>query len=92
DVSARDLGEKGDVFRHGRANRIVNDYSEDATLRSIDDSLRRLKTDRLDIVWVHDVAQDFYGDQWLSVFETARNGAFKTLDRLRDEGVIGAWG
>ena len=92
DVSARDLGEKGDVFRHGRANRIVNDYSEDATLRSIDDSLRRLKTDRLDIVWVHDVAQDFYGDQWLSVFETARNGAFRTLDRLRDEGVIGAWG
>lgn len=92
DVSARDLGEKGDVFRHGRANRIVNDYSEDATLRSIDDSLQRLKTDRLDIVWVHDVAQDFYGDQWLSVFESARNGAFKTLDRLRDEGVIGAWG
>jgi len=34
DVTARDLGEKGDVFRHGRANRIVNDYSEAATLRS----------------------------------------------------------
>jgi len=77
DVGARDLGEKGDVFRHGRANRIVNDYSEDATLRSIEDSLKRLKTDRLDIVWVHDVAQDFYGDEWLGVFETARKGAFK---------------
>ncbi|MBB3178182.1 aldo/keto reductase [Variovorax sp. Sphag1AA] len=92
DVSARDLGEKGDVFRHGRANRIVNDYSEDATLRSIEDSLKRLKTDRIDIAWVHDVAQDFYGDEWLGVFETARKGAFKALDRLRDEGVIGAWG
>jgi D-threo-aldose 1-dehydrogenase len=92
DVGARDLGEKGDVFRHGRANRVVNDYSEDATLRSIDDSLSRLKTDRLDIVWVHDVAQDFYGDEWLGVFESARQGAFKALDRLRDEGVIGAWG
>ena len=92
DVGARDLGEKGDVFRHGRANRIVNDYSEDATLRSVEDSLRRLKTDRIDIVWVHDVAQDFYGDEWLGVFETARKGAFKALDRLRDEGVIGAWG
>ncbi len=74
DVTARDLGEKGDVFRHGRANRIVNDYSESATLRSIEDSLQRLKTDRLDIVWVHDVAQDFYGDEWLGVFETARKG------------------
>ncbi|GAP34062.1 aldo/keto reductase [Piscinibacter sakaiensis] len=92
DPGARDLGEKGEVFRHGRANRIVNDYSEAATLRSIEDSLRRLQTDRLDIVWVHDVAQDFYGDEWLGVFESARRGAFRVLDRLRDEGVIRAWG
>jgi D-threo-aldose 1-dehydrogenase len=53
---------------------------------------KSLKTDRIDIVWVHDVAQDFYGDEWRGVFETARKGAFKTLDRLRDEGVIKAWG
>lgn len=92
DVSARDLGEKSDVFKHGLPNRIVNDYSADATLRSIEDSLKRLQTDRIDIVWVHDVAQDFYGDEWLGVFETARKGAFKALDRLRDEGVIKGWG
>lgn len=92
DVSARDLGEKGEVFKHGLPNRIVNDYSADATLRSIEDSLKRLRTDRIDIVWVHDVAQDFYGDEWLGVFESARKGAFKALDRLRDEGVIKAWG
>ncbi len=92
DVSTRDLGEKGSVFQHGRPNRIVNDYSEDATLRSIEDSLKRLKTDHIDIVWVHDVAQDFYGDEWLGQFESARKGAFKALDRLRDEGVIKAWG
>jgi D-threo-aldose 1-dehydrogenase len=92
DVAARDQGEKGGVFLHGRPNRVVNDYSEDATLRSIEDSLKRLKTDRIEIARVHDVAQDFYGDEWLSVFETARKGAFKALDRLRDEGVIQAWG
>jgi D-threo-aldose 1-dehydrogenase len=92
DAGARDLGEKGGVFAFGRPNKIVNDYTADATLRSIEDSLKRLKTDRLDIVWVHDVAQDFYGDEWLSVFETARKGAFRTLSRLRDEGVIKAWG
>ena len=92
DVSARDLGEKGGVFRHGRPNRVVNDYSEDATLRSIDDSLSRLRTDHVEVVFVHDVAQDFYGDEWLSIFESARIGAFKALDRLRDEGVIKAWG
>ncbi|EWY36139.1 D-threo-aldose 1-dehydrogenase [Skermanella stibiiresistens SB22] len=92
DVSARDLGEKGEVFKYGRPNRIVNDYSEEATLRSLEDSLKRLQTDHVEIVWVHDVAQDFYGDEWLGVFENARNGAFKALDRLRDEGVIKAWG
>ena len=41
DVSARDLGEKGDVFRYGRPNKIVNDYSYDATLRSIAGSITR---------------------------------------------------
>jgi D-threo-aldose 1-dehydrogenase len=92
DVSARDLGEKGDVFKYGRPNKIVSDYSYDATLRSIEDSLKRLKTDRIEIVWVHDVAQDFYGDEWLSRFEAARTGAFRVLDRLRNEGVIKAWG
>ncbi|MET8279277.1 aldo/keto reductase [Micromonospora sp. NPDC005174] len=92
DPATRDLGEKGGLFEHGRPNKVLNDYSADATLRSIDDSLKRLKTDRLDIVWVHDVAQDFYGDDWLAVYESARTGAFRVLQRLRDEGVIKAWG
>lgn len=92
DPSQRDMGEKGGVFEFGRPNKIVNDYSADATLRSIEDSLKRLKTDHLDIVYVHDVAQDFYGDEWLAQFEIARTGAFRVLDRLRNEGVIKAWG
>ncbi|MFJ5064526.1 aldo/keto reductase [Streptomyces nigra] len=92
DPAARDLGEKGGLFEHGRPNKMINDYSADATLRSIEDSLRRLRTDRLDIVWVHDVAQDFYGDDWLAAYESARTGAFRVLQRLRDEGVIKAWG
>lgn len=92
DPAARELGEKGGLFAHGRPNRMVDDYSADATLRSVEDSLKRLGTDRLDIVWVHDIAQDFHGDHWLHHFETARTGAFRVLSKLRDEGVIGAWG
>jgi D-threo-aldose 1-dehydrogenase len=61
-------------------------------MRSIEDSLKRLKTDRLEIVWIHDPAQDFYGDSWLEQFNIARTGAFRALTRLRDEGVIKAWG
>ncbi|EJL24274.1 aldo/keto reductase [Novosphingobium sp. AP12] len=92
DDRGRNNGEKGDVFANGRPNKVVNDYSEEGTYRSIEDSLKRLKTDHIDIVFVHDVAQDFYGDEWLNVFETARKGAFRALDRMRDEGVIKAWG
>src|ERR1700749_1366200 len=91
-VRERDFGEKSGVSAHGRPNKIVNDYSEAATLRSIEDSLKRLKTDRIEIAWVHDLAQDFWRDEWLGQFEIARKGAFKALDRLRDEGVIKAWG
>ncbi|MBV2355557.1 aldo/keto reductase [Streptomyces sp. J2-1] len=92
DPASRELGEKGGLFEHGRPNRMVDDYSADATLRSIEDSLKRLRTDRLDIVWVHDIAQDFHGDDWLARYESARTGAFRVLQRLREEGVIKGWG
>ncbi|MFD3492629.1 aldo/keto reductase [Streptomyces sp. NPDC058690] len=89
---SRDLGEKGSLFAEGRPNTILHEWTADATERSIDGSLQRLGVDRLDIVWVHDVAQDFHGDLWIGKFEEARTGAFRVLSRLRDEGVIKAWG
>jgi D-threo-aldose 1-dehydrogenase len=92
ETGAREFGEKGGLFEFGRANRIVYDYSEKGTLRSIEESLKRLGTDRIDFVWIHDVARDFFGDEWLARFEAARTGAFRTLARLREEGAIKAWG
>ncbi|WP_405061020.1 aldo/keto reductase [Kribbella sp. NBC_01505] len=59
------------------------DYSRDGVLRSIEDSLRRIGTDRLDIVFVHD-PDDHYDE--------AVATAFPTLIELRDQGVIGAIG
>lgn len=84
--------EKEGLFEDGRQNKIDTDYTEDGTLKSIEDSLKRLKTDRLDMVFVHDLSPDFLGDEWITKFDEARHGAFKVLDRLRDEGVIKAWG
>jgi D-threo-aldose 1-dehydrogenase len=92
DPAARHQGEKGDVFKHGLKNKIVPDYSADGTKKSIEDSLKRLGLDHIDFVWVHDIAQDFYGDRWLAMFEIARTGAFRVLDKFRDEGVIKGWG
>lgn len=84
--------EKEGLFSYGRKNKILTDYTEAGTLKSIEDSLKRLKMDRLDMVFVHDISPDFLGDEWITKFDEARNGAFKVLDRLRDEGVIKAWG
>jgi D-threo-aldose 1-dehydrogenase len=92
ETGTRDFGEKGGLFEHGRPNKIVYDYTEKGALTSIEDSLRRLGVDRLDFIWVHDIAQDFHGDEWLAQFEIARTGAFRALSRLRDEGVIEGWG
>lgn len=87
-----DFGEKGGLFEHGNPNKILHEWTAEATERSVEGSLKRLGTDRLDVVWVHDIAQDFHGDAWLDKFEEARTGAFRVLSRLRDEGVIKAWG
>jgi D-threo-aldose 1-dehydrogenase len=61
----------------------IYDYSGDAIKRSIEDSLRRMNTDYIDIVFVHD-PDDHY--------EEALNGAFPALSKLRDEGVIKSFG
>ena len=85
--------EKGSgLFTHGRSNKIATDYTADATLRSIDESLKRLRTDRLDFVFIHDTSRDFLGDEWITKFDEARTGAFRVLSRLQDEGVINGWG
>lgn len=59
------------------------DYSADGALRSIESSLSRLGTDRIDIVLIHDP------DEFI---EESLAGALPALLRLRDENVIGAVG
>ncbi|NIK11539.1 aldo/keto reductase [Alkalibacillus almallahensis] len=80
------------LFEDGRQNKVITDYTEEATMKSIEQSLERLKTDHLDMVFVHDVSPDFHGDDWITKFDEARNGAFRVLSRLREEGVIKSWG
>ena len=61
----------------------VYDYSRDGVLRSIEESLTRLGTDRLDIALVHD--PDDYVDEALAT-------ALPTLIELRDQKVVTAIG
>jgi len=92
ETGRRDFGKTDGIFEFGRGpNRSVYDHSEHGALKSIEDSLKRLGVDRLDFVWIYDLAQDLHGDAWLAQFETARTGAFRALSRLRDQRRAGAW-
>ncbi len=59
----------------------VFDFSYDGAMRSVDESLERLQLGRIDILHIHD--PDDHHDE-------ALNGAYRALDRLRSDGVIGA--
>lgn len=75
-------------------NNVVFDYTADGVRRSIEDSLQRLGLDRIDVVFVHDLSPDnkYLPRPWTEEFETALGGAFPTLSKMRDEGIIKAWG
>src|SRR5690606_32475083 len=68
------------------------DYTADGTRRSIEDSLQRMGLSHLDIVFIHDLAPDHFGDQWTEQCEIAAKGAIPALTKMRDEGMIKAWG
>lgn len=59
------------------------DFSRDGILRSVEDSLRRLKTDRLDIAYLHDP-----DEHW----DAASTTGIDALIELRDQGVVSAIG
>ena len=59
------------------------DFSYDAVMRSVEESLSRLCMDHVDMLLIHDPDQHY--DQALS-------GAYRALDRLRSEGSVKAVG
>jgi len=68
------------------------DYTYDTTLRSVERSLSRLKVDRLDAVFIHDLDPGFARTAYREELMTAVEGAFPALQRLKDEKVVGAIG
>lgn len=70
------------------------DYTAAGARRSVEDTLQRMGVSSLDIVFVHNISPDNWEDknEWLIHFETARKGAMPELAKMRDEGLIKAWG
>lgn len=82
------LWKKPAPFRH------AYDYTAAGARRSVEDSLQRLGVERIDIVFIHDLSSDNpdLGERWPEYFEVAAKGAMPELTRVREEGLIKAWG
>jgi D-threo-aldose 1-dehydrogenase len=85
--------DNGSGFVGGQQHRAVVDYSYDGTMRSVEQSLLRLGTDRLDLLLIHDVDVWTHGaDAIEDRFREAMAGAYVALDQLRGEGVVAGIG
>lgn len=79
----------GSNFVGGQPHRAVVDYSYDGTMRSVEQSLLRLGTDRIDLLLIHDVDVWTHGAEAIEArFREAMAGAYVALDKLRGEGVV----
>ncbi len=82
-LNPSDSPESDDVYVNLPPLKADFDFSRDGVLRSVEESLQRLKLDRVDILFIHD-PDDFH--------EQAVNEAFPALAELRSQGVIKAIG
>ncbi len=80
------------LFRDITAFARFNDYSYDGAMRSFEDSLNRLGTDRIDILMIHDVDRRNQGERFAEVFRDAMAGAYKAVLSLREQRVVRAIG
>ncbi|EDP65642.1 hypothetical protein BAL199_02419 [alpha proteobacterium BAL199] len=80
-------------FVGGLPFRSEYDYSYDGVLRSLEHSMLRLGTDRIEIALIHDVDGWTHGVEAVDErFAETMNGAYRALDRLRSEGMLRAIG
>ncbi|MGI4732419.1 MAG: aldo/keto reductase [Janthinobacterium lividum] len=68
------------------------DYRRDAVLRSLDESLARLRRDRVDILLAHDLGVLTHGDDAERHLTDFLVGGYPALRELRDAGAIAAIG
>ena len=84
----------GDLKRGGLPFMPRFDYSAAGTTRTLEQSMMRLGLSRIDIVYIHDVDVFTHGTAEAADlrYREAMEGCYPELERLRDDGVIGAIG
>ena len=70
----------------------VFDYSYDGVMRAFEDSLRRLKRERIDILLAHDLGRATHGPAHDDHMRAFLDGGYLAMRALRDAGRVGAIG
>src|SRR5438552_2322627 len=68
------------------------DYSYDAVMRSVEDSLNRLGMHRIEVLLVHDIDEWSHGERWPEVLDVFMGSGYGALRKLRDAGDVSAIG
>jgi len=81
------------LFEHPSPFKPMIDYSYDGVMRSFEDSLQRLGTDRIDILLLHDCDRRNHGEAgYRQRFGEAMAGGYRALLALREQGAVKAIG
>jgi D-threo-aldose 1-dehydrogenase len=83
---------QGGIFAAELPFQPVFDFTYAGVMRSVEDSLQRLGTNRLDIALIHDADEWTHGARWAERLEEVRTGALPALEELKQAGVIRAYG
>jgi D-threo-aldose 1-dehydrogenase len=83
---------QGGIFAEELPFRPVFDFSYDATMRSFEDSLQRLGMNRVDILLIHDADEWSQGGRYEEALQAVECGALRALEKLKADGLIGAFG
>lgn len=87
-----DLGALRQGFVTPEPVHSVFDYSYDSIMRSYEASRQRLRRDRIDILYAHDIGRFTHGDEHPRLFREFMDGGYKAMRELRDGGAVGAIG
>lgn len=91
-VPDADLGSVRQGFVSPEPFESVFDYGYDAVMQSFEDSLKRLRRDRIDILLAHDIGRYAHGDAHAAQMRSFLDGGLRAMHELRDGGAVQAIG
>jgi D-threo-aldose 1-dehydrogenase len=91
-VPGKDLTLPRQAFVSPEPVESVFDYGYDSIMRSYEASRKRLRRDRIDIIYAHDIGRFTHGEDHGRRFAEFMQGGYRAMRALRDSGAVGAIG